>query len=92
MARVTVPGVNKGNVMLFALSTCVWCGKTKKLLDEMGVAYTYEYVDLLAGKDRDAAVKEIMVWNPACSFPTLVLNNEKCIVGFKEDEIRQALA
>ncbi|PPD59126.1 glutaredoxin family protein [Dehalogenimonas etheniformans] len=92
MARVTVPGVDKGNVMLFALSTCVWCGKTKKLLEEMGVAYTYEYVDLLSGKDRDAAVKEIMVWNPATSFPTLVINNEKCIVGFKEDEIRRALA
>ncbi|XUX00758.1 MAG: glutaredoxin family protein [Dehalogenimonas sp.] len=92
MARVTVPGVNKGNIMLFALSTCVWCGKTKKLLEEMGVAYTYEYVDLLSGKDRDAAVKEIMVWNPATSFPTLVINNEKCIVGFKEEEIRRALA
>ena len=92
MARVNVPGKNKGDIMLFALSTCVWCGKTKKLLDELGVAYTYEYVDLLSGKDRDAAVKEITVWNPACSFPTMVLNNEKCIVGFKEAEIRQALA
>ena len=92
MALVKVPGKDKGNVMLFALSTCVWCGKTKKLLDDLGVAYSYEYVDLLAGKDRDAAVKEITVWNPACSFPTLVLNNEKCIVGFKEAEIRQALA
>jgi glutaredoxin-like protein NrdH len=91
MARVKVPGKNKGDIMLFALSTCVWCGKTKKLLDDLGVAYTFEYVDLLAGKEREAAVKEITVWNPACSFPTLVINNEKCIVGFKEEEIRAAL-
>ena len=92
MALVKVPGKNKGNIMLYALSTCVWCGKTKKLLDDLGVEYTYEYVDLLTGKDRDAAIKAIMVWNPSTSFPTMVLNNEKCIVGFKEAEIRQALA
>ena len=91
MAKIKVSGINKGDVMLFALSTCVWCGKTKKLLDDMGVEYTYEYVDLLAGEERAAVVKEITVWNPACSFPTLVINGEKCIVGFKEEEIRQAL-
>ncbi len=91
MARVKIPGADKGDIMLFALSTCVWCGKTKKLLDDLGVAYTYEYVDMLAGAERDAAVKEITVWNPACSFPTLVIRNKQCIVGFKEAEIRAAL-
>jgi glutaredoxin len=92
MALVKVPGKNKGDIMLFALSTCVWCGKTKKLLDDLGVAYTYEYVDLVTGADREAAVKKIAAWNPSTSFPTMVLNNEKCIVGFKEADIRQALA
>lgn len=91
MARVKVAGANKGDILLFALSTCVWCAKTKKLLDDMGVAYTYEYVDLLVGKEREAAVKEITGWNPSSSFPTLVINNEKSIVGFKEDEIRAML-
>jgi glutaredoxin-like protein NrdH len=37
MARVKVPGKKKADIMLFALSTCVWCGKTKKLLDDMGL-------------------------------------------------------
>lgn len=91
MALVKVPGKNKGDIMLFALSTCVWCGKTKKLLDDLGVAYTYEYVDLLTGADRETAVKKIAAWNSSNSFPTMVINNEKCIVGFKEEEIRQAL-
>jgi glutaredoxin-like protein NrdH len=30
-------------------------------------------------------------WNPACSFPTIVIDDKKCIVGFKEDEIREAV-
>jgi glutaredoxin len=91
MAIMHVPGRDAGKVMLFALSTCVWCGKTKKLLEELGVAYDYEYVDLLQGAEKAETLKKVEKWNPACSFPTLVLGNQKCIVGFKEDEIRQAL-
>ena len=30
-----VDGQDKGKVMLYALSTCVWCKKTKKLLDKL---------------------------------------------------------
>jgi arsenate reductase-like glutaredoxin family protein len=30
-------------------------------------------------------------WNPSASFPTLVIDNQRSIVGFKEDEIREAL-
>ncbi|MDV2990129.1 MAG: glutaredoxin family protein [Dehalogenimonas sp.] len=91
MAKIKVDGAAKGDIMLFALSTCVWCGKTKKLLGELGVAYSYEDVDLLQGDQRSSAVKELTQWNPASSFPTLVLNGEQAIVGFKEEEIRQAL-
>ena len=30
-----VDGENKGNILLFALSTCGWCAKTRKLLEEL---------------------------------------------------------
>ena len=92
MAITHVPGKDSGHIMLYALSTCVWCGKTRKLLDDLGVAYDYEYVDLLQGEEKQKTVQKIMVWNPACSFPTLVINDKNCIVGFKEDDIRKALA
>jgi glutaredoxin-like protein NrdH len=29
-------------------------------------------------------------WNPACSFPTILVGG-KCIVGFREEDIRRAL-
>ena len=86
-----VEGVKKGNVRLFALSTCVWCKRTKQLLSNLGVEYDYVFVDHLAGAEKEEAMKEIEKWNPRCSFPTLVINEEKCIVGFKEDEIRENL-
>ena len=91
MTVVHVTGKKSGQIMLYALSTCGWCEKTKKLLDDLGVEYDYEYVDYLQGDDREKTIHEITTWNPRCTFPTLVINNQKCIVGFKEAEIREAL-
>jgi len=47
-----VEGENKGKVILYALSTCVWCKKTKRLLNQLGVDYYFIDVDLL-GRDRE---------------------------------------
>jgi glutaredoxin-like protein NrdH len=86
-----VAGRKKGRVMLYALSTCGWCKKTRELLEQLGVEYDYTYVDLLRGDEQSAVIKEIEKYTPACNFPTLVIDSKKCIVGFKEDEIREAL-
>jgi glutaredoxin len=91
MNKTHVEGKNKGNVMLYALSTCGWCKKTKALLNELGVAYDFTDVDLLKGGEQKAAIGEVKKFNPECNFPTLVIDDNRCIVGFKEDEIRQAL-
>jgi glutaredoxin-like protein NrdH len=91
MAMQHVPGSKTADIKLYALSTCPWCKKTKKLLDELGVEYYFEDVDLLTGTERDTALSAVSKWNPSRSFPTMVINNNKCIVGFKEQEIRDAV-
>ena len=87
----TVEGKNKGKIMLYALSTCVWCKKTKRLLDDLDVEYNYIFVDKLDGEKKEKIKEEIKKWNPKISFPTIVLNDKKCIVGYKKDEIKKAL-
>ena len=86
-----VKGKNRGKILLYALSTCIWCKMTKEFLDKLGVEYSFIYVDLLEDKDRDKATEDIKKWNPICSFPTMVINDKKCVVGFKEKEIKEAL-
>ena len=76
-------------MVLYALSTCIWCKKTKKLLDDLKIEYHYTFVDLLEGEANAYAKNEIRKWNPQCSFPTLVINEEKCITGFDEKKIRE---
>lgn len=86
-----VDGTEKGDVKLFALSTCVWCKRTKQLLSSLGVAYDYVFVDELYGNEKEEVTDAVKEHNPSCSFPTLVINNETCIVGFKEELIREHL-
>ena len=85
-----VSGKKKGNILLFAISTCGWCRLTKDLFNELGVDYRYVYVDLLESKAKSEANKEVSRWNPEESFPTIIIN-KKCIIGFQEDEIRRLL-
>ena len=85
-----VDGTDKGRVVLYALSTCGWCKKTKALLTELGIAFDVEHVDKLLGEIRENTIKDVEKWNPRCSFPTLVIRDDICIVGFKEDEIKEA--
>jgi len=61
--------------MLYALSTCGWCARTKDLLTNLGVEFSYLYVDLLQGEERDRVVREVERWNPRLSFPTVVIND-----------------
>ncbi len=84
-----VEGKDKGNLKLFALSTCIWCGKTKKLLSEIGVGYDYVDVDLLDYEDQQTAVGEVRKYNPGGGFPTLIIDDKDCIVGFDEEKIRE---
>jgi glutaredoxin-like protein NrdH len=54
------------------------------------VEYECIDVDKLTGDERKAMVEEIRQINPSCSFPTIVIG-DKIIVGFREDEIKEAL-
>ncbi len=86
-----VNGKNKGTVMLYALSTCGWCKMTRELLTNLGIEFSYVYVDLLTGDELNQVVGELRKFNTKNSFPTLVINNSKVIIGFRDDEIVGAL-
>ena len=63
---------------------------TKKLLNELGVAYDFVDLDGLEGKERETTLENLKRWNPKCSFPSLVINDEKCTVGYDEKKIKEA--
>jgi len=87
-----ITGNNKGKVVMYGLSTCVWCKKTRQLLTDLGVDFDYVYVDLLGGDEEEKAIREVKRFNPSVSFPTVIINDERAILGFDEQAIRKALS
>lgn len=77
-------------VKIYSLSTCSHCKSTKKFLSDCTVMYDFVDVDLLKGEERKAILEDVKKFNPKCSFPTIIIG-DKVIVGFKENEMREAL-
>jgi glutaredoxin len=92
MALQHVAGKNKGKVVLYALSTCPWCRKTKTLLNELGVEYYFGDVDLMDDEEKMDVMKIVQKWNPGGSFPTMIIDNSKSIVGFQENKIKETFS
>jgi len=91
MEPIHVDGVNKGNLLLYTLSTCIWCKKTKTFLSNQGIGYDFVEVDMLPDEEKKKAITEIQRVNPQCSFPTLVVDGTQCVVGYDEARIKGVL-
>ncbi len=78
------------NIKLYAVSTCGHCKTLKKMLETERFVFDSVDVDLLVGAQRRETLAEVKQVNKRCSFPTMVIG-EKVIVGFRENEIKEAL-
>ena len=78
------------DILFYGLSTCMWCRKTRALLDEKKVKYTGVYVNELEGDEREKARQEVRALNPSGSYPTLKICG-KVVVGYHPEQIEEAL-
>lgn len=78
-------------ITLYALSTCVWCRKTKNLLNQLKIEYQCYDVDLLKGEEKEKIISEMKKYNPKLSFPTLVIDENLVIIGYDEEKIKKEL-
>jgi glutaredoxin-like protein NrdH len=86
-----VEGSDKGRIVLYSLSTCMWCRMAKNLLRDLGVGFDFIDVDTLPVEEKDAVKKVIKQFNPDGSYPTIVINEKEAISGFDEVEIREKI-
>ncbi|OGS45294.1 MAG: NrdH-redoxin [Elusimicrobia bacterium RIFOXYD2_FULL_34_15] len=86
-----IEGEKNGNIMMYTLSTCVWCKKIKKYLKDLGVEYHYIDVDLLEGAEKEEVMQQMKEYTSEVSYPMLVINEKEYIIGYKPDEIKEKL-
>jgi len=82
--------MHEKKIKLYAVSTCGHCKTLKKMLESERFVFESVDVDLLEGAQRRETLAEVKQVNKRCSFPTIVIG-EKVIVGFRENEIKEAL-
>jgi len=75
---------------IYALSTCPYCKRTKRFLDENKIAYDCTDVDLLDDAKQDEVLEEIEKLTGRRSFPVVIID-EEIIVGHDEARLRKAL-
>lgn len=87
-----VDGEHYADIVLFALSTCGWCKRTRMDLEVEEIEYKYVYADLTEGDEREECLEILSKFNEDQSFPTLVLDNgKKVIIGYEPDELNEYL-
>jgi len=86
-----VEGEDRGDVRLYTLSSCAWCGKVKDLLDRLGVRYRFVDTDLLEEKEQDEVIKFLDSITEKWGFPTLLIHNKYMLCGYKEQATRKLL-
>ena len=87
-----VPGKqNKHKVVLYALSTCVWCKMTTQFLKDSDVEFEYIDVDLCEEDDKQKIREHIQSKGGSLSYPTTIVDDKTVITGFRKDQLKETL-
>jgi glutaredoxin len=87
-----VPGKNnKHKVLIYALSTCIWCKRTKQLMNDNGIEYEYIDIDTCTEKQKEEIRKDIVKRGGYIGFPCTIIDDKTVVNGFREDQIKEAL-
>ena len=85
---VTVDGTREQytKIFMFAISTCMWCKRGKRWLEENGYSYSYLDIDKLDVKVKDKLKADIKgVFGVRPRFPFVVINNTEWNSGYNPD-------
>jgi len=82
---------NKHKVLVYALSTCVWCKLTKQFLNDNSIQYEFVDVDLANEEDREKIHEAIQSKGGMLSYPTIIVDDNVVINGFRKDKLTEVL-
>jgi glutaredoxin len=92
MPIVKVQGKNnKRRVLLYALSTCVWCKRAKKFLTDNDIEYEYVDVDSCSREEKEKVRNDILSRGARLSYPTIIVDGNSIINGFQVEKIKEVL-
>ena len=84
----SVEGTKKDKELIFlGLSTCGFCKRARKYLEEEGWAFSYVDIDKLEREDRIAMKDDVKSrFTPDLLYPFLIIDDSDYLKGFKVDQ------
>jgi glutaredoxin len=82
---------NDHKVVVYALSTCVWCKMAKQFLKDNSVEYEYIDVDLCEPDEKEEVHNQISSKGGSLNYPTVIVDDKVLITGFRKDKLKEAL-
>jgi len=87
-----VPGKKtEHKVIVYALSTCVWCKMTKQFLKDNDIAFEFIEVDMTEPEEKEQIRQQIKSKGGNLNYPTIIVDDKKLITGFRKDLLKEAL-
>ena len=81
------------NLILLSLSTCGFCASARKYLDSRGLAFRYLELDQISLEEKTEIKSEFRnKFGRRPSFPSLVIDGDRFLVGFIKDHWDEELA
>ena len=82
---------NEHKVVVYALSTCVWCKMTKQYLKDNDIAFEFINVDMTEPEEKEQIHQQILNKGGNLSYPTTIVDDKTLITGFRKDQLKEAL-
>jgi len=82
---------NEHKVVVYALSTCVWCKMTKQFLKDNDIEFEFINVDLCEPEEKEQVRQQIQSKGGSLNYPTTIVDDKKLIAGFRKDQLKEAL-
>lgn len=73
--------------VFYGLSTCIHCRHAREFLEKNNVEFELHYVDKAEGQERVKLLEAVREYNPNVSFPTIVIDGAKVIIGFQPETL-----
>jgi len=92
MQTVKVQGRNnRHRILVYGISTCGWCKRAKKFLNDNNVEFEYVDIDLCSWEDKNKIRKDIQNRGGPLAYPTIIVDNKILLTGASSDKLREVL-
>lgn len=77
-------------VLMYTLSTCPWCRKTKQFFTDKKIPFDFIDYDLADEKEQERIKNEMSKYGGSIAFPFVIIG-EEAVVGYNPEKYAELL-